>query len=249
MPDLRFFSALEATWPPAETALCGPFRLRRGAGGGQRVSAASGAAGILDATQAGQALGAAEAQMRAWGQRPLFMLRGPQEAGFDDLLAARGYEISDPTLMLAGPVAPLLREELPLLGGITTPLSLAICREIWAEAGVGPARQALMERITGPAVAVMGRQGDAPAAVALAAADGPIAMVHALYVRPKARRSLAGYRVMLRAAHWAARQGCETLAVAVVAQNAPARGLYERLGLRQVAAYHYRVAPEPEPLP
>ena len=55
-----YVTLMEASWPPAERLPLGPFVLRRGAGGGQRVSAAS-AIGDWNA----QDLDRAEAAMRA----------------------------------------------------------------------------------------------------------------------------------------------------------------------------------------
>ena len=88
-----------ATWPAAETRRLGPWTLRRGDGGGNRVSAAT-----LDGPPADPA--AAEAVMRGWGQPPLFMIR-PGEDALDACLAARGYLERDPTLIAAAPAAAL----------------------------------------------------------------------------------------------------------------------------------------------
>ena len=85
-PDAaRLFEALEATWPPAGGDLVGPFRLRRGGGGGQRVSAAvwDDGAGPLDPARARDGLAEAEARMADWGQVPLFMLRGDADEALD----------------------------------------------------------------------------------------------------------------------------------------------------------------------
>ena len=62
------FAVLAATWPPAEAMRLGPWTLRRGAGGGSRVSAAT-----LEGEDG--AIESAAAAMLAWGQAPLFMIR------------------------------------------------------------------------------------------------------------------------------------------------------------------------------
>jgi GNAT superfamily N-acetyltransferase len=67
-------------------------------------------------------------------------------------------------------------------------------------------------------------------------------MVHALVVAAEHRRQGVAGAMMIRAARWARAQGCRTLALAVVASNAPARALFGGLGLNPVADYHYRVA-------
>ncbi|MER2510561.1 MAG: GNAT family N-acetyltransferase [Amaricoccus sp.] len=50
---------------------------------------------------------------------------------------------------------------------------------------------------------------------------------------------------MVRAAcRWAATEGAATLALAVGRANLPAVTLYQRLGMAEAGAYHYRVAAE-----
>jgi GNAT superfamily N-acetyltransferase len=117
-------------------------------------------------------------------------------------------------------------------------------REIWSAAGVGPSRQAVMARAPGPKTYLFGRAGDAPAACAFVACDREVAMLHALEVSPPFRRQGLGMALARAAVAWAADQGARTCALAVAVANAPARSAYDRLGMTQVAAYHYRLAPE-----
>ena len=74
------FALIAATWPPAETVTRGPWTLRRGGGGGSRVSAAT-----LDGPFAD--LDGADAVMRGWGQRPLVMIR-PGDTALDAALSS-----------------------------------------------------------------------------------------------------------------------------------------------------------------
>ena len=156
-------AALAATWPAAETRRLGPWTLRRGDGGGSRVSAAT-----LDGPLADPA--EAEAAMRAWGQRPLFRI-GRGEEALDALLAARGYARHEPTLVLAAPAAALAAapDEAAVLG----PAPLACMAEIWAAGGIGPARLAVMARAPEPRSYILGRLGDRPAGCAFVAACRP----------------------------------------------------------------------------
>ena len=64
------FAALDATWPAQRKFKVGQWCLREGAGGGQRVSAAT-AQGPVQSAE----IGMAEAEMRSLGQPPLFMIR------------------------------------------------------------------------------------------------------------------------------------------------------------------------------
>jgi GNAT superfamily N-acetyltransferase len=229
--------ALAATWRPAETVRLGPWTLRRGAGAGNRVAAAT-----LDGPP-GEPPGdpaEAEAAMRAWGQAPLFMIR-PGEEPLDALLAARGYARRDPTVLFAAPAAALAwtaPDETVVFGDAP----LACMAEIWAAGGIGPARLAVMRRAGDPRSFVLGRLGDRPAACAFAAVHGATAMLHALEVAPFARRQGVASRLTRAVAAWGAAAGAATLALAVTRANVPARALYARLGMAEAAAYHYRAA-------
>jgi ribosomal protein S18 acetylase RimI-like enzyme len=231
-PEL--FEALAATWPAAETIRLGPFTLRRGAGGGNRTSAAT-----LDGPPGD--IAGAEAAMRAWGQRPLFQLR-PGDDELDRLLDARGYRLHDPSVLYAAPAAALAAPA--GLDAIPCDAPLACMAEIWAADGVGPARVAVMRRASAPRAWLLGRLDDRPVGCAFVAVAGGVAMLSALVVAPEARRRGLAARMMRGAAAWAAAEGAATFGLAVTRENVSARALYESLGMAEAARYHYRIAPE-----
>ena len=233
----RLFAVLDATWPAARFLDVGPWTLREGLGGGQRVSAAT-ASTVVDEADIAQA----ETGMRDLGQTPLFMIRS-NDALLDGWLEARGYDIVDPVTMYLAPTQPLAGE-LPLTAVTPSWPPLAIQREIWADAGIGPDRVAVMERATGPKTSFLGRTGDTPAGTAFIAADGDIAMMHALEVADTARRKGIGRKVMTASANWAIEHGAAWLALAVVSSNDPANNLYRQTGMKPAAQYHYRRAPK-----
>lgn len=226
--------AMEATWPPRHSRRVGPWRIREGAGGGQRVSAASAESDWQEAD-----IAQAEASMEALGQGRLWVLRAG-EARLDAALAARGYRRHDPVVAYAAPVAALAGEVSPMAAFAHWP-PLAIARDLWAEGGIGPARIAVMERVIGPKTAILGRTQDTPSGVAFVALHGDTAMLHALEVRPDLRRQGSARNILCAAANWAQDQGAARLALVVTEQNAAARALYERLGMIAVGHYHYRV--------
>ncbi|TPE52721.1 GNAT family N-acetyltransferase [Amaricoccus solimangrovi] len=230
---MDYFATLSATWPGLTERRDG-WTLRRATGAGNRVSAAT-----REAPDAGPR--AAEAAMRAMGQSPLFMIR-PGEDDLDAALAAMGYAVEDPSALL-GASAAELRAEGVERGVIRCDAPLARMAEIWAEDGIGPARLAVMERVTGPKLYLLARDGDRPCGAAFVAAAGGAAMIHALTIAPFARRKGLGARVTRAAAAWALGAGADTLALAVRDDNAPARALYRGLGFAEVARYHYRRAP------
>ena len=234
---MDLFAVAAATWPAAETRVQSGWTLRRGEGGGNRVSAATLAAPGADPAEA-------EAAMRAWGQVPLFQIR-PGDEALDAALDARGYALRDASLILAAPAADLATRA-PDEGAIICSAPLACMEEIWAEGGIGPARLAVMRRAPDRKLWLLGRADDRPAGTAFVGIADGVALLHALEVAAPARgRGLGG--VMTRAAAaWAARAGAETFALAVTERNAAARALYARLGLAEAGRYHYRVAPEGE---
>lgn len=221
---------MEATWPAARSWRLGPFTLRDGGGGGKRVSAAS-AEGPFTARE----LGAAEAAMA----EPLFLIR-PGDEALDAALDARGWRIVDPVVAYAAPVA-ALAAALPGLTAFPHWPPLEIARTLWAEGGIGPARIAVMGRVSGPKTALLGRRDDRPAGVAFVACHGTEAMLHALEVRESLRRQGLGRDLLHAAANWAGDQGATRISLVVTRQNTAARALYARLGMQVVGQYHYRM--------
>jgi ribosomal protein S18 acetylase RimI-like enzyme len=200
----------------------------------------------------------AEAAMRAMAQTPMFMIRtaanaaasaaaAPDDAGLDALLARRGYARVDPVLGYA-----IACDALPAPPWMTTfphwP-PMAVARELWAAAGIGPARLAVMQRATGAKTAILARAGDRIAGVAFVAMSagpmsGPMAMLHALEVAPHLRRQGAGHHILAAAAAWAAAQGGADLTLVVTEANTAAQALYQKCGFRCVGGYHYRLLPD-----
>lgn len=232
----RLFRAMDATWPPARFLRRGPWLLREGKAGGQRVSSATAEDSVTD-----DDIGTAEAGMRQLGQRPLFMLR-KTDGDLDDWLAARGYEVVDPVNMYLAPVRDLTRA-LPITTATPSWPPLAMQRDIWAAGGIGQGRLDVMARAT-TATTILGRTGDLPAGTAFVAADDEVGMLHALEVDPAARRKGVGAALMAAAANWLADRGADWIAVAVTRANTGGNALYDRIGMARAAAYHYRRAPE-----
>ncbi|MDG3041541.1 GNAT family N-acetyltransferase [Roseicyclus marinus] len=228
---------ITATWPAAEARQVGPFMVQAGGGGGQRVSAARLAdPATTDTTEA--EIDAAIAALEGFGQPPLFQVPGHQ-TGLDARLAARGLTPRDTTHAMVMPCADLAAPPPPVTCFATWP-PLAIQTEIWAAGGIGPARLAVMERVTGPRMSFFGRANDKPAGTAFVAIHHGIAMLHALEIAPAHRRKGLAAKMMRAAADWAKGEGADTMAVLVTGENRPAQGLYASLGFQAVGQYHYR---------
>jgi ribosomal protein S18 acetylase RimI-like enzyme len=228
-PDV-LAEVMESTWPPASHRSLGSFLLRDGAGGGKRVSAAS-----CEGDFAKADLDAVETAMA----EPLMLIR-ETDATLDAALDARGWRVVDPVVAYAAPVA-TLTADLPPLATFAHWPPLEIARALWAEGGIGPARIAVMDRVQGPKAALLARTGDRPSGVAFVACHGTDAMLHALEVHPDQRRKGTGQSLLHAAANWAASEGATRLSLVVTRQNVAARALYDRLGMRVVGQYHYRM--------
>ncbi|MDO5621170.1 MAG: GNAT family N-acetyltransferase [Paracoccus sp. (in: a-proteobacteria)] len=231
--DAALAAAFDATWPAAEYARIGGFRLGRALGGGRRVGSAV-ASGPWDGDQ----VQAVMAQAQAWDQPALFRVDDEDEP-LRDALLDRGLVQIEPSLILTVPVAALTDLPVPPITAFPVWPMLAIQRDLFAESGIGPGRLAVMDRTPAPKAALLGRTDDRAAGVGFAAIHGDTAMLHALNVLPAWReKGLAAWMVR-EAAFWAADQGAASLAVAVTRNNATARRLYHRLGFQPVAGYVY----------
>lgn len=241
MSAAAWLAVLDATWAAPERARLGDWTLRRGHGGGSRVSAISpnGDPGLPLA----EAVERASAICLGWGQRPLFQI-GPDDGAVDAFLDAAGWAAYDHSIIYTAATAlTAARPKGMMVIRVRGPL--AALDELWAEGGVGAARRAVMAATPAPKEIIMLRLDDRPAAAVFVACAGEAAMLHALHVAPDFRRRGLGRAAVVAAAERAQEMGATTLALAVTAANAPARALYERMGFEIACAYHYRRAPEP----
>lgn len=237
-PDLpTLFAVSEATWPAARRWSQGGFILRDGAGGGQRVSAASAEGPVTQAQ-----IDAAEAAMRDRGQAPLFCERGDTPA-LDAALDARGYYINDPTTLYVLPIEKLTDVPIPRVTTFAIWEPLAIMQEIWETDGIGPARLAVMGRAA-TKTGILARWNEKPAGAGFAGLHKGVCMVHGLVVLPHQRRQGVAEWMMRQAAFWGAAQGATHIAVLCVTANEGANALYRALGFEAVGGYHYRAMPE-----
>ncbi len=235
MPALHdLYKVIDGTWPAASFRQVGPWIIRNGQGGGQRVSAAT-AAGPVTRDD----LPLAERAMEDLGQARIFMIRKGEDA-LDRLLEDAGYRVVDPVNIYACAVSQLATERPPRLSSFAIWEPLAVMRDIWATGGIGPERIAVMARAKGARTGLFGRCNDRPAATGYVAIHDNIAMVHALEVLPRHRRAGAGRYLMRHAAFWAADQGATHMSVICTRANQAANALYSSLGMTLVGHYHYR---------
>lgn len=231
------FKLIDCTWPAAKSWQSGNWTIRDGAGGGQRVSAATWNGGPVDRSDVINACDT----MSEFGQKPLFMVR-TGESELDEVLASHRLAVKDPVNLYACPSERLANLDIPDMSAIPCSEVISRQREIWANGGIGPARIAVMERAVDPKTYILGRIKDRPTGTAFVAADEGVAMLHALEVLPEFRRSGSGRAITVGAARWALRNGATSFSLMTTAENDAANTLYQRLGMTHIAAYHYRVA-------
>ncbi len=228
------FAALEATWPSASARRVGPWKIREGRGGGQRVSSAT-----AEAPVNGSDITCAEKEMSRLGQSPIFMIR-PGEDRLDSLLENRGYRMKDPVAVNMARAATLVAAPLPPASVFHIYPPLGIMVELWADGDVGPERLAVMERVKGPKTALLARSEERPAGVGFVAIHGSLAVIHAIHVAPPLRRKGVGTNILRAAAFWARDRGVTRLALAATRANGPASALYASNDMKVLAGYHYR---------
>ena len=176
-------------------------------------------------------------------QVPLFQLK-PGQDDLDAQLEADGYRLHEPVVFYASGVADMVGEQSHMAAAYRCHCRPAIMEEIWRTGGIGPERLAIMDRVNEPKKLLLSRAGDRPAGAAFVAVDGDIAMIHAIEVLPQYRRKGSATLLMEVAARFASEHGATWLALAVTRANKGAQALYERLGMKECGAYHYRIKSE-----
>jgi GNAT superfamily N-acetyltransferase len=234
-PDWQ--AVVDGTWPAERIARHGAWTIRTTPGAGGRVNAVSRPDAGLDGLES------VEARLRAEGRAPSFVI-WPAQGALDAALEARGYAVEDAVHVWSTAPAPLAGPPLPPATAFPVWPPLAAMRDLWAEGGIGAARQAVMARAAarGAGTGLLARVQDRAAGVAFVSAHEGSAMLHALEVVPARRRRGVGRLLMRAAAAWAAAEGCTRLALVVTRGNAPANALYASLGMEIVEGYHYRRA-------
>ena len=235
MNDL--IALMDRTWPPHAEHVTGPWLVREGRNGGNRVSSVSLRG---DEETAIAQIGLAEAAQARLVQPSLFRLL-PGEERLDAALDAQGCRIVEPVFMRVVPADALAGEAPEHL--TTFPLwpPLAVTATVWTEGGVGPERLAIMDIAPGPKTVVLGRTDDRAAGAVFVAINGDTAMVHALHVAKAMRRRGLARNLMRGVGRWALENGARNVALAVTRANVAANELYEALGMNVVGSYHYRI--------
>lgn len=231
--DSAFAEAFETTWPAADYADAGGFRIGRGLGAGGRVSSAR-----VIGPWAEDDIRQVERIAQGWDQPPMFRVADGDER-LSAALQQSGYRRDKPTVIMSAPLERLTDQPIPPVTAFAVWPPLAIQREIWIAGNIGPARQAVMDHVALPKTSLLGRTNDRAAGAGFVAIDNQVAMIHAVEVLTAwRRRGLASWMIR-EAAFWARDQGATRMGLAATRGNTGAIAAYQRLGFQEVAGYSY----------
>lgn len=247
-----FLDTLSAdAWPAPHGTTVAGWRLGYGYGVTKRANCVLPAATPADL---GDAIGAVEAFYAERGQPARFKI-GPttRPARLDALLADRGYQVEDPTLVLTADVGAALDR----LGGggdlldppVPVPIAPAPTRdwlEVWwsIDGRGGSEELAVAEGIlTSVPAGYALLDAEHPLAVGRAVVQGTWIGVYCMAVRPEARRHGLGRAVLRGLLSWGRARGANGAYLLVVETNTAARRLYEQAGFTETSWYHYRTLP------
>lgn len=233
---------LRDAWPAPESLDLGGWRLRAGVGGYNRANSVW-TGQFTGEISVNNAIDQVEAFYRQRNLPARFqVLPNGEPAGLDRLLEERGYRAQHDCLLLSKPATggtPLLE----------TALTVDPTRE-WLDVYVPEQRPpkatevpSILARLTVPHRFIVARKDGFAIAVALAGRVGNDVAVDCVQTASSKVRSGGATAVMQAAETWAAGEGARRLVLYVIADNYPARALYDKLGYRQLSTYHYRVKP------
>ncbi len=177
----------------------------------------------------------------------VFRLSPLADARADADLASLGFARLDETIVMTLPLTGALAAD----PDVHVDTTLSAC---WLEAhatasDVPDARRSLhaqlLTAIRLPTAFARFTSDGAPIAWGLAVADRTEVGLFDVVTSPAARRQGAARRLVTTLIAWGLAQGASRAFLQVVATNAPAIALYEKLGFRETYRYHYRVAPSP----
>ena len=242
--DLQRLSTL--SWQPLETARLGGWRLRAGAGFTGRANS------VLPLGDPGLPLDEAISFALDWygarGIQPRFQLPQPLTAALSDDLVVRGWSAVDVTDVMVSDVEPALalagalRDDMPAVGLADVPSEGWLSQYHYRGGTLPAAAMRILAHHAGATFASV-VEGGSTVAIARATVDDRWLCVQAVEVDKAARRRGLGRHVMRGVLEWGLTRGARHVQLQVMADNAPAHALYERLGFAPHHRYHYSAPP------
>lgn len=234
-------------WPALSTLLADGWALRFAAGFTKRANSVNVIApGREDGAEALEArIAWAEAIYAAQGLPAIFRLSPLAPAALDAALAARGYARFDESLVQVATLDAAAAPDAEV--AIAPRADAGWCADAARLGALAPAEEATLARMLArivpqAAFATLRAEEGRAVALGLAIAERGMAGLFEIMVDPARQGRGLGGRVCRALMAWA-RDGAGASAayLQVTAGNAPALGLYRRLGFTTAYRYHYRV--------
>jgi N-acetylglutamate synthase len=228
-------------WPGLQTLVVDGWLLRLAGGFTKRANSANPLApgGRFDVV-----LAEAEALYARQGLPAIFRLNplAPPEA--DAILADRGYQLFDPSLVMTAPLNRIDDDPRVELAPYPDADWLAgFARANGVPRHLQAAHDALVRAIACPAAFATLHDGRASAGYGLAVAERGMVGLFDIVVSPAARGCGLGRALTARLLGWGKSVGADQAYLQVRAENSVARKLYASLGFVERYGYHYRVSP------
>jgi ribosomal protein S18 acetylase RimI-like enzyme len=234
------------SWRGLEEAQLGDWLLRAGGGFTGRANS------VLVVGSPSRPLADAVAEVTRWyrdrGLRPRAQVPLPGAEEADAAFAAAGWTRDEDVLVLTAPIEgrPAATVDVELAG---TPDEAWLTGYRYRGSTLPPVARAVLMGADDPAFASI-RLSPPPAplaAVARGVVVGSWLVVTAVTVDEAHRRRGLATSVMAALGGWARDRGATACVLQVVASNAAALALYDRLGFTEHHRYHYRLAAGPPP--
>ena len=235
MTPNSFWAASEICWPPLNKKNIGPWVIREGEGGGNRVSSTT-----ANDFFTKEDIFIAENHMQLLNQKNIFQIR-EKDLELDNILERLGYSLVDKTVVYGLKIAKMSSPCVPPMTAFNIWPPLRIMKDIWEVGGTTDSRISVMERCKVRKTAILGRIENKAAGCAFISEYKGIAILQALFVLPSYRRKGLARFLISESVKWVSYADSAYLALMTDKYNKEARGLYDSLGMKIIDKYHYRV--------
>jgi N-acetylglutamate synthase len=193
-----------------------------------------------------EAVAAVERWYTARGLRPRAQVPLPGAEAADEAFAAAGWSRDEDVCVLTAPLTRWPAGDVPVRLA-DEPDDAWLAGYHYRGSRLPPVAARVLVNAQAPVFAAVRLAPDpAPlAAVARGVVVGDWLCVTAVTVAEEYRRRGLASAVMAALGDWARDRGASACVLQVVSSNAPALGLYDRLGFTEHHRYHYRLGPEP----
>ena len=235
MTPNSFWAASETCWPPLNKKNIGPWVIREGEGGGNRVSSTT-----ANDFFRKEDIFIAENHMQLLNQKNIFHIR-EKDLELDNILDRLGYSLVDKTVVYGSKIAKMSSPCVPPMTAFNIWPPLRIMKDIWEIGGTTDSRISVMERCKVRKTAILGRIENKAAGCAFISEYKGVAILQALFVLPSYRRKGLARFLISESVKWVSYAESAYLALMTDKYNKEARGLYDSLGMKIIDKYHYRV--------